>query len=153
MSTKQINDISVDDLIDISLEDLADKPSIELYPAGTHKVTCNLDPVKDKKGAFVFKMDYIEAVELANSGDTAPAPGDVNTVFINLKKKDGGPSEYGQGVLKSILVPMSEHFGKDKKVGELMAEIKDLECMVTTKVNKGKKDYADQIEIVQLAVI
>ena len=27
MSTKQINDINVDDLIEISLEDLADKPS------------------------------------------------------------------------------------------------------------------------------
>ena len=142
---------SIDNILDATLDDLADMPSIELFPNGAHKVSLEftVDPVKV---SVRMDMTYIECLELADPTLKAPAPGDKNIIFFNLKKKDGTANEYAQGALKVVMGALRPTFGGDNTT-EVCANSKGAEVVVVTKIKAGKGDYQDAISVVKLSVV
>ena len=145
--------MSLDNILDATLDDLADMPSISLFPNGAHKVKLEFK-IDTKKVSVQMTMIYVEPLELADPTQTAPAAGDKNTVFFNLKKKDGGANEYAQGALKEIVKPLQAQFG-GSTTSEVLDAAKDAEVAVVTKIRVGKGEYEgkDSIDVVKLQIV
>lgn len=137
MNTK--SNVSIDDLLDGTLDDLADVPSFKCYPAGAHLVKIAFDVEKDKEGkktgVMFFRMEYREPLELANSEDVPPAMGDKDAVRWDLT------NEFGQGNFKVVISALKQQFfpGEAKSNAEVMEAADGLEVGIVTKVRKGKK--------------
>lgn len=144
---------SLDNILDSTLDDLADMPSISLFPNGAHKVKLEykIDPVKV---SVMVTMHYIEPLELSDPTQTAPSAGDKNSVFYNLKKKDGTANTYAQGALKEIVKVLQGTFGGSSTT-EVLENSKDAEVAVVTKIRLGKGEYEgkDNIDIVKVQII
>lgn len=142
---------SFDNILDATLDDLADMPSIELFPNGAHKVSLEfvIDPVKV---SVRMDMTYIECIELADPTAKAPVAGDKNSVFFNLKKKDGEPNTYAQGSLKVITSSLQPTFG-GSSLKDVLENSKGAEVVALTKIQIGKGDYRDAISVVKVEVV
>lgn len=144
---------SLDNILDATLDDLADMPSISLFPNGAHKVTLEtkIDPVKS---SVMLTLTYVEPLELADPTQTAPEKGDKNSIFFNLKKKDGTPNTYAQGALKEILKVLQPTFGGSTTT-EILENAKGAEVAVVTKIQVGKGEYEgrDNLQIVKVQII
>jgi len=145
--------MSIDNLLDATLDDLADMPSIQMFPNGAHKVKLE-SKIDTKKQSVQLTLHYIEPVEFADPTSVAPAAGDKNTIFYNLKKKDGTANEYAQGALKEVVKVLQETFGGSTTT-EVLANSKDAEVVVLTKIRVGKGEYEgrDSIDIVKVQII
>lgn len=144
--------MSLDNLLDATLDDLADTPSIQIFPAGAHKVTVNFKADLVKQTVQVG-FTYIEPLEI-DPTDTPPAPGDKNSIFLGLKKKDGTPNEYAQGTLKLIAQALKDTFpGSSTK--EILEAAEGAEVAIVTKIRLGKGEYLgrDNLDLVKLEVI
>ena len=101
---------SVNDILDSTLDDLADLPETKPFPAGVHKATMFLSapaPKPGKNPQVIAKFKHRETVELVDASAVSPNPEDESTIFISLKKKDGTPNEFGQGQVKQLLAPLA----------------------------------------------
>ena len=143
---------NLDNILDSTLDDLADAPSIQLFPNGAHKVTVEFK-IDDTKATVQLHMTYVEVLELADPTAHAPSPGDKNVVFYNLKKKDGTANEYAQGALKAILTSLKSLGGSTSK--EVMEAAKGAELAVVTKIRLGKGEYEgrDSLDVVKAETI
>ena len=143
---------NLDNILDEVLDDLADTPSISLFPNGAHKVTVTFK-TDDAKKSVMMQMVYVEPLELSDPTAVAPAPGDKNSVFFNLKKKDGTANEYAQGALKNVLAPLKSLGGNTSR--EIMEKSEGAEVAVVTKIRVGKGEYEgkDSMDIVKLELI
>lgn len=144
---------NINSLLDCTLDDLADMPSTTHFPNGVHKVTINF-VVDDVKSSVQLQLTYIEPLELSDPTAAAPTPGDKNSVFFFLKKKDGSANTYAQGGLKEILLALKSNFpGSTSK--DIMQSANGAEVAVVTKIRLGKGDYEgkDNLDIVKLLVI
>ena len=144
---------SIDNILDAQLDDLADMPSISLFPNGAHKVRLE-SKIDHKKASVQLVMHYIEPLEMADPTSNAPAAGDKNSVFFFLKKKDGTGNEYAQGALKEIVKVLQAQFG-GATTSEVLEAAKDAEVAVVTKIRIGKGDYEgkDNVDIVKMEII
>jgi hypothetical protein len=100
-----------DNLLDATLDDLADLPETKAFPVGAHAVTMFLNapqPKPGKKQQVHAKFVYRAPKELANPTDAAPNPGDESMIFLSLYKKDGEKNEFGEGQLKRLLQPLKD---------------------------------------------
>lgn len=145
-----MNDI--DNILDATLDDLADAPSIQLWPNGAHKATIEFK-VDKPKSSVQLHMTYVEPLELADPTSTPPSAGDKNVVFFSLKKKDGTANEYAQGALKGILTPLSATFG-GASMTEVMENAKGAEVAVVTKIRLSKDPkYQDSLDVQKVETI
>lgn len=141
--------IDVDSILDGTLDDIADLPAFKTFPAGSHQVIISWEVKKvGENQCAELKLKAVETLELSDPSDIAPAAGDETTILYMLN------NDFGLGKWKEVLKPLAEHTGKVKP-SEIMAESNGLECVVTTKVRKGKKERADETytDIFKLAVI
>lgn len=144
---------NTESLLDMMLEDLSDMPSITMFPAGAHKV--KFESKQDHKKASVqITLTYIEPLELSDPTATPPTPGDKNSVFFFLKKKDGTANEYAQGGLKEILLALRPSFPGNTS-SEILESAQNAEVAVVTKIRAGKGEYEgkDNLDIVKLEVL
>ena len=144
--------MNLDNILDMTLEDLNDMPSITPFPNGAHKVKLGFK-IDDKKVAVQMTMTYIEALELADPTSVSPAPEDKNTIFFNLKKKDGTANDYAQGALKEVLKVLAPVFPGNTR--ETLTAAEGVEVAVVTKVRVGKGEYEgkDSIDVVKMEIV
>lgn len=142
-----MTDMNIDALLDTNLDDIADLPSWEAFPAGAHR--CTLAFEKKQIGdhpAVEAKLAAIETLELAKPADTSPLKaGDSTGVSFMLD------NEFGLGKLKALLVPHAE-FAGSTKLGEIMDRLDNCEVVVVTKqrANKDKTQYYTDIVKMEL---
>lgn len=130
----------MNDILDSTLDDLADLPSNAAFPAGCHIATMFLSapvPKAGKRQQVVAKFKYKSTDELANATDTLPNEGDESTVFISLFKKDGDKNEFGQGQVKQLLEPLKAA-GLEGTTRELIEATKP---GVDVRIVTGQRDY------------
>jgi hypothetical protein len=113
MTDQTLDNTGMDDLLDATLDDLADLPENKPFPVGAHQAKMllsfpKIEPGKPAKSMVICKFLYTAPLELANSTDTPPNAGDESTLFFNLKKKDGTANTYGQGQLKMCLQVLNQ---------------------------------------------
>lgn len=145
--------MSIENILDATLDDLADVPSTKLFPNGAHKVALHFK-LDLKKQSVYMTMVYVHLLEMADPTAVAPELGDKNIVFMNLKKKDGTDNEYAQGALKEILKVLQPVF-KGVSSKDTLEKADGFEVAVSTKIRVGTGEYAgrDQIDIVTMALI
>jgi hypothetical protein len=100
-----------DNLLDATLDDLADLPAQGAFPAGVHKASMILSaptPKPGKRQLIVAKFKHQAVVEMKDPAAVPPAPGDESTLIINMYKKDGSRNEYGEGQLKMLIKPLAD---------------------------------------------
>lgn len=128
--------ISVDDLLDGTLDDLADLPEFGIYPVGAHKVKLHWDLNKEINKVKYVSLEFtgIETVELPAGSEASPISKDqkANTLF-DLK------NEWGQGAFKAVMASLAAHYGS-KSNRELCKESEGAEALITVKHRKDKKD-------------
>lgn len=141
-----------DDILDSTLDDLADLPSNAAFPAGAHNATMFMSlpvPKAGKKQQVVAKFVYKSNIELANPTDAVPNEKDECTVFISLYKKDGDKNEFGQGQVKQLIAPMKEAGLQLATTREYIEATKQgVDVMIVT----GTRDYngTPQMTIVKI---
>lgn len=139
--------VNIDDLLDASLNDLADLPEFGIFPAGTHRVIIKWESKEiNKHPALELKMKAVETIELANPASDQPlsAGAESNVAFML-------DNEIGQGKLKTAMKELAAQFG-----GSSVREIRDasdgMEITVVTKTRADKKDpsrvYMDLVKII-----
>ena len=145
--------MSLENILDATLDDLADAPSTKLFPNGAHKVSLEFT-VDLKKQSVYMAMVYVEKIELADPTAVAPEVGDKNMIFMNLVKKDGSKNEYAQGQLKEMMKVIQPIF-MGTNIADTLAKAKGVEVIVSTKIRVGKGEYEgrDQIDIVEMSVV
>lgn len=163
MSANQsVDTSSIDDLLDMELDDLADIPEFKPFPAGAHICTISwaFKTVSDQVCPEIT-LKAVRTEELTNpgasetEGDQPLVAGSTTSLIFMLKNKDGTKNELGEGKMKELLKPLAAHLGTSKS-RETMDAAKDLECLVVTKVRADKKDKDNvkyYTDIVNLQVI
>lgn len=142
------------DMLDETLDDLADLPETKPFPAGAHQVTVKLRRNAKKAGQYIVEMLYKEPIEISNPDDAIPAAGDKSTIFISTKKKDGSPNEFGQGQLKKVMKPIATMLGTNV-IADIIEGAKDgVDCAVVVSIKKDNTgNYEDGQKILNLEVI
>lgn len=135
-------------LLDETLDDLADLPSSQPFPAGAHLCSMKVKRNTKKAGAYVVELTHKATIELSNPSAEEPKEGDKSTVFISTKKKDGTVNEFGQGQLKTILKPVGAMLGTASISEILAATDKGIDVIAVVGIRKSKDEqYDDQQDI------
>ena len=132
-------EVNVDEILDGTLDDLADIPEWKPYPAGGHRVVMTFERVAGKPQIRV-KMKAIETVELANATDTPLQPGAEGSIICQLD------NEFGQGTFKMIMGAFKTHLGMpdSAKNSEIMQQAQGMECVVITTIRENSKDKSQK---------
>jgi len=146
--------MSIENILDATLDDLADRPSITLFPNGAHKVTLD-SKIDREKSTVQLTLTYVEPVELSDPGALVPVAGDKNSVFYFLLNKDKTPNAYNQGALKEVLGCLKEGGVEGSTTTELLEAAKGMEVVVVTKIRVGKGEYEgrDNLDIQKLMIV
>jgi hypothetical protein len=148
MSNQELNqNVSLDDLLDGTLDDLADVPEFKPFSAGAHKITLKFDASKkiNDMPAIEVSLTMVESMELSNPEDPVPAAGDTTNVIYILKKKDDKGNvvrnELAEGQFKNLMASLSPAFpdagGSPRKIMEMA---QGYEVLALTDVRESKKD-------------
>lgn len=142
MSEKNaISNVNLDDLLDSTLDKLADMPEFKPFPAGAHKLTIYWTPKKiGEHPAVELKLTAIETIELADATkDTPLEKGAETSVAFMLD------NELGQGKFKELMAVLKTQYDPNSAEGTgktnrmLMAESNNAEVTVITDVRPDKK--------------
>lgn len=146
MSNEINQNLSMDDLLDGTLDDLADVPEFKPFPAGAHKLRIFFDAAKkiNDMPAIEVKLVHVETVELNDANDVEPKPGDSTNVIYILKKKDDKGNtvrnELAEGQFKMLLSQLAPAFPEAKNNREIMEMSEGYEVLGVTSVRENKKD-------------
>ncbi len=147
----------MDQMLDETLDDLADLPQSAPFATGAHVADMFISrdkkkpsTLEDPLGAF-GEFVYKRLLELSNPTDTPNNPGDESVVWLHTKKKDGAVNEIGQGQLKMLLQPLSEKLNI-RSVNDLLEATKPgIEVVIVTGVRK-QDGYADSMSVNKLVI-
>ena len=125
---------SINDLLDVKLDDLADLPSFKPFAPGAHRVLATFGTKEiNGKPAVTLDFTYLELVELADENDEPSKEGDTaNTMFML-------DNEFGQGNLKLCAMPFCAALNLST-IREVIEQVKDVECVIISTVRKDKND-------------
>jgi hypothetical protein len=139
---------SLDSLLDMQLDDIADLPEFKSFPAGAHKVSISLESKQVGTHPCVeVKLVAIETLELASPTDTVPlSAGDSTGVLYMLD------NEFGVGKLKAVLKPLSVHCGTTG-IRDTIEASKNLEAVVLTKIRRNRISGVEYTDLISIAVL
>jgi hypothetical protein len=134
----------IDNLLDGTLDDLADLPEFKPFPPGLHLCTVKMEvkEIGDKKHKAVeVSLTAKETLETPAGSDEVVSPGQADKVLYFLTHDNPKVAEIGQGQFKEMMKAFAEHFGA-KSNRELMADANGAEVAVATSLRKDKNDPA-----------
>ena len=146
--TEQTLNLDIDNLLDGTLDDLADAPEFKPFPIGAHKIvmkweTKQMDDKKlqgKKNTIVILKMKALETIETPAGSEEVCSPGqEENIGFFLVHHSSPKAMEIGQGAFKEIMKSLAAHYGA-KSNRELMADSEGAEALVTTGHRKDKTD-------------
>lgn len=139
----------VNNLLDMTLDDLADLPEFKPFPAGAHKVYITLEKkVVNKKEAIEAKLKAIETLELSEpEGEDKPLEAGAESGVLYMMD-----NEFGQGNFKKIAVVLARAL-QVSSVGDLITACKNVEVLVVTKLRKNKDTGQVYTDIKELQVL
>lgn len=135
-------------LLDSSIDELADLEKFTPIPGGTHKLTLNWSyPEHDTQVIVQLKLTVVETIEMANSSEQVPEPGKTGNIRFPICMKDGSPiiaesgkeNKFGQGQLKEIVAVLQPVYG-GATTREVLENSEGAEVIATLKVRASKND-------------
>lgn len=142
-----LSNSSVDDILDMELDDLEDMPEFKPFPVGVHKciVSMEIKEVNDKQAVEV-ELKAIESMELANPADEPLKADDSTNILCFLD------NEFGRANLKEIAAYFKEYAGSGT-TRAIIDAVSNVECLVVTGQRYSKKTESTYTTIKELQVI
>lgn len=127
----------IDNLLDATLDDLADLPVHTPFSPGVHRVAATME-LKEINGNNCVILDFkgFESLELANPEDTPIKEGDLSGTMFQLG------NEFGEGKLKPIAKTFAEVLNTST-LRETIEQVTDIECVIVTSIRIDKRDPDD----------
>lgn len=142
--------VDIDSLLDATLDDLADLPEFKNFPVGTHSCLATLEKkVIGDHPAVELTFKLKEHLELADgtTEEEMCKPDDTASIAFMLD------NEFGQGKFKKVATVFGEALGLSN-LGEIVAQVTDIDVVVTTNLRKDKKEEGKfYMGVVELAVV
>lgn len=135
-------------LLDSTIDELADLEKFSPIPAGTHKLRLQWSyPEHETQVVVQLKLEVVETLEMANSSEPVPEPGKSANIRFPLQNKDGTPiiaksgkpNTFGQGQLKEVVAVLAPHFGGGT-LREVIDNSQGAEVVATLKTRAMKDD-------------
>lgn len=138
------------DMLDKSIDDLADLPSFKVPDTGIYKlgVTVEVKEINNKPSVIAHcRVDELVELEDETIAENERARnGDKFDVAFILKDTDGNDNEMGWGRLKEFCKPFENHFG-EKNLRTLLTQHLGSEVLVSAKVKKqARKSEPDKFD-------
>lgn len=139
------------DLLDASVEELAELESFEPFPAGTYRVSLRWEKKEiNDKPAVELKFLNKEVIELSDINAEPVAEEREGSVTFYLYKNDGSINSVGQGQLRKVVETLRESFGGDT-TSEIMDNSEGAEVIATFKVKTNDKGSQNVIQSLAVA--
>jgi hypothetical protein len=138
--------MNIDQLLDGTLDDLADVPEYKDIPAGVHRCNINfeLKQVGDKKfSAVQVTLTAIETVELPAGATEGAEKGLKSNVLLFLQHDNPMVAQMGQGKFKEIMKALAASYG-DQSPRALMEAAQNSEVLAVTSFRQDKRDKTKQ---------
>lgn len=136
-------------ILDETLDDLADLPEWKPFPAGVHRVILGFKESKSSAGNPIVSatLRHMETLELKNPTDEPPKRGDETSVMYTLNQ------EIGQGKFKVLMKEIVKGLNKDPKTSlrKLIQECQSVDCVVVTQIRENKDKTQKFTDIVEIA--
>lgn len=144
--------MSLDNLLDSTLEDLADLQKFEPLPVGSYRLSVNWDtPDNDEFVIVQLKLSNLECLEVPGVAEESfPAVGKAATFHMRLQRKDGEPMVWkdgtpntqDQGRFKEVLLALVPVFNPDGTLTnrQMMEASEGAEVVATLGVRASKTD-------------
>jgi hypothetical protein len=128
--------VPIEDLMDATVDDLADMPAFIIPPKGHYKLRTTLErKMVNEHPSVEASFVVLETLELENKTE---APVENGTKFSQLFMMD---NEFGQGAFKEFIPGIADGLGlKGKKMSEVIVAVKDIQIAATLKHKKDKED-------------
>jgi len=143
MAKQELNEEMLSTLLEMDIENLADKPEFPRLTTGTHLLTFrSTEFAANKHGypmvTFVFTYDALLESEEADAAAPVEEGSEFKFIF-NLFKEDGTPQAFAQGEMKLISVALAKAAGVSK-IGELNEAAANMQVEITARAAVSKKD-------------
>ena len=138
--------MNIDQLLDGTLDDLADVPEYKDIPPGIHKCSINfeLKQVGDKKfQAIQVTLTAIETVELPAGATEGAEKGQKSNVLLFLQHDKPTVVQLGQGQFKALMKSLAAAYG-DQSPRALMEAAQNSEVLAVTSFRQDKRDKTKQ---------
>lgn len=138
---------SIEDMMDMSLDDLKDLPAFEIPPKGHYKLAVSLQWKEvNEKRCIEAGFVVLETLELANANDAPCATGTKFSTLFQLS------NEFGEGAFKELMKPMKDSLGlAGKKLSAIVETVQDITIHATVKHRQDKNDkerfYANVVNV------
>lgn len=128
--------VPIEDLMDASIDDLADMPAFEVPPKGHYKLMVSLErKTVNEKPCIEAKCVVQETLELASQNDK---PMENGGKFSQLFMMD---NEFGQGAFKLFIQPIAAGLNLGgQKMGAVVAAVQNVQIACTVKHRADKQD-------------
>ena len=138
----------LDNLLDMTLDDLEDLPEFKNFPAGAHRCQATMESKEvNGKPCVEISFTYVSCEELADPQEAEPAAGDKCSSLFFLD------NEFGQGALKKVAAPFAEAMGLSN-LGEIVTNVTDTDVLLVSSIQIDKKDSTKQyLRIQEIAVV
>lgn len=138
---------SVDALLDMNLDDIADLPEFKPFPAGAYHCKFNLESkVVNKHPSIEAKLKLVAVAEMSDPTQVPPNVDDETGVLFMMD------NEFGAGKFKEVAKILAPALGTSN-VKEIVAKSKNLDVMVVTKVRINKDTKQEYTDIVTLTML
>lgn len=139
-------------LLDATLDDLADLKKFEPHPAGSYRFQISWETTEEEKISVAMKLKTLEVLDVpgATEEQIAALADKTCTFWMDLMNADGSPllfqngevNTMGQGRLKEVLTVLAPIFNPDGNLTnrELIAASEGAEVLATLKVKASKND-------------
>jgi hypothetical protein len=142
---------SFEQLLDATLDDIADLPEFKLFPAGAYQATLKIEEKQVNEHSIAeCAFTLTEVMELSEPTDEAPALGSVATVGFMLN------NEYGLGNFKKVLSSLKDglNLSDTASLGAIIEAAQGAEVVVVLGQRKDKKDATRVYQqLVQVSVV
>lgn len=154
--------MSLDSLLDLKLEDLADLQKFEPLPVGSYRLSVKWDtPDNDEYVVVQLKLSNLECLDVPGvDEENLPATGKAATFNMRLQRKDGEPMVWqdgtantqDQGRFKEVLLALAPVFNPDGTLTnrEMMEASEGAEVVATLGVRASKADKDSKFNFIKL---
>lgn len=148
-------------LLDSTIDDLADLEKFTPVPEGTHKFQIEFKETDNEEFLEIrMGMKVMETIEMKDKSQEHPEPGKETSQLFRLARKDGSPivmdsgkvMTFGQGQLKEILLQLQPHFGGNT-LNEVMTNSNGGVVIATVGIRANKNDPDQKFNTIKAIVV
>lgn len=154
--------MSLDSLLDLKLEDLADLQKFEPLPVGSYRLALGWEvPDNDEFTIVQMKLSNLECLDVPGvDEENLPAVGKAATFYMRIQRKDGEPMVWkdgtpntqDQGRFKEVLLALAPVFNPEGTLTnrETMEASEGAEVVATLGVRASKADKDSKFNFIKL---